>query len=255
MKPRIVFWFSCGTASAVNTKLGITHYAPTHDIKIVRCVVPEEHPDNERFAIECEAWFGRPVINLRSDEYESCEDVWTRTRYMAGVHGARCTVEMKKAVRFAFEADWRPDLQGFGYTVDEKKRVARFREQNPDVKLVSLLIEHGLSKDDCHAIVHGAGIELPMMYRLGFENANCRGCVNAQSPRYWNRTRRYFPDVFAARAALSRQLGVRLVKLTTGTRERIYLDDLSPDDHSEEAAFRQPDCSLLCHLAELKISA
>src|SRR6185312_11273589 len=149
-RPRIVSWFSCGTASAVNTKLVIAKYAVTHDIAIVRCVVPEEHPDNDRFARDCEPWFGLPVLSVSSDEYSDCEEVWRRTRYMSGVHGARCTVEMKKAVRFAFEQSWQPDLQAFGYTADEKKRVDRFRQQNPEVQLVSVLVEHGLSKDDCH---------------------------------------------------------------------------------------------------------
>lgn len=251
-RPRIVSWFSCGTASAVNTKLVLARYAATHAITIARCIVPEEHSDNDRFADECEAWFGQPIVNLRSDEYASCEDVWTKTRYMAGVYGARCAIEMKKAVRWAFEAEWRPDLQAFGYTADEKPRADRFRQQNPEIALVSLLIEQGLSKEDCHAIIIRAGIELPAMYRLGFPNANCIGCVNAQSPAYWNRTRRLFPAVFERRAALSRELGVRLIKTTTGERERLFLDELPPDDNSDDGA-PAAECSLLCYIAEQKM--
>lgn len=252
-RPRIVSWFSCGDASAVNTKLVLSRYGETHDIAIARCVVPEEHEDNDRFAADCEKWFGQEIINLRSTEYESCEDVWTRERYMAGIHGARCTQEMKKAVRWAFEREWCPDLQAFGYTVDEQPRADRFREQNPDVRMVSLLIDDGLTKEDCHAIVSRAGLILPMMYRLGFPNANCIGCVNAQSPAYWNLVRRVFPAVFARRAKLSRELGVRLVKLTTGERERIYLDELDPDMGVGE---KMPvmECSLLCYIAEQRIA-
>lgn len=172
-RPRIVSWFSCGTASAVATKLVVAAYWDTHDIAVARCVVPEEHPDNDRFAAECATWFGRPVISLSSAEYASCHDVWTRRRFMAGPHGAVCTIEMKKAVRWAFEREWKPDLQAFGYTADETDRAERFRDQNPDVRLITPLIEQGLSKQDCHAIVDRAGIELPAMYRLGFNNANC----------------------------------------------------------------------------------
>jgi hypothetical protein len=251
-RPRIVSWFSCGDASAVNTKLVLAKYGPTHDIAIARCVVPEEHEDNSRFARDCETWFGQPVINLQSAEYASCEDVWTRRRYMSGVEGAICSLEMKKAVRWAFEREWCPDLQAFGYTSDEVSRAERFTEQNPDVRLVSLLIENGLNKEDCHAIVRRAGLEVPMMYRLGYPNANCIGCVNAQSPSYWNHVRRTFPDVFERRARLSRELGVQLVKGTTGERERIFLDELDPE-MGKRQRIPEMECSLLCYMAEQKL--
>lgn len=253
-RPRLVSWFSCGTASAVNTKLALAKYGESHEITVARCIVPEEDEDNGRFAQDCERWFGVPILNLRSAEYISCNAVWERTRYMAGPKGARCTVEMKKAVRQQFERDWFPDIQTFGYTADERKRMDRFKAMNPDVRMVSLLVESLLTKADCHSIVHRAGIILPLMYRLGFDNANCRGCVQAQGPAYWNRTRRHFPEVFAARAKLSRELGVRLVKLTSGDRHRIFLDELDPNDLSEDGA-PPTECSLLCFGAENVIAA
>lgn len=246
---RLVVWFSCGTASAVTAKIALVRYQETHEIAVARCIVPEEHEDNDRFAREAEAWFGQEVINLRATEYASCEDVWTRRRFMASQHGAVCTREMKKAVRWAFEQEWKPDFQAFGYTADEQDRVDGFRATNPDVRLLTPLIDEGLKKEDCHALVSRAGIELPAMYRLGFPNANCIGCVQASSPRYWNRVRRLFPAVFARRAVLSRELGVRLVRLTAGERERIFLDELEPtmDAGDDGPAL---DCSLLCYGAE-----
>ena len=141
------------------------------------------------------------------------------------------------------------DLQVFGYTAEERDRSDRFREQNPDVRLLTPLIDAGLSKSDCHAIVDRAGIVIPMMYRLGFNNSNCIGCVQAQSPSYWNRVRRHFPEVFERRAALSRELGVALVKGTLGDRERVFLDELDPALGSADTDPAM-DCSLLCWLAE-----
>lgn len=248
-RPRIVGWFSCGDASAVAVSLLPSLYGRTHEIAVARCIVPEEHPDNDRFAADCERWWGRDIVNLRSDEYANCTEVWTRRRYMSGTKGASCTLEMKKAVRWAFEAQWKPDLQAFGFTVEERKRADRFRRQNPDVRLVTPLIDAGLSKDDCHAIVARAGIQLPAMYRLGYVNNNCIGCVKAQSPTYWNRVRRSHPDVFEARAKLSREIGCKLVKGTSGKRERIHLDELDPTLGERDI---EPDieCSLLCALAE-----
>jgi len=72
---RLLCWFSCGAASAVATKLAIAQYSLTHNVEVVRCVVKEEHPDNDRFAADCEKWFGQPVINLMvKDRMEEDED-------------------------------------------------------------------------------------------------------------------------------------------------------------------------------------
>ncbi len=247
----VVSWFSCGDASAVATKLALAKYGA---VTVARCVVPEEHPDNDRFAADCARWFGVPILELRSTEYASCEEVWTRRRYMSGPQGAVCTVEMKKAVRHAFEREHCPDVQVFGYTAEERDRAARFRDANPDVNLATPLIDAGLTKQDCHAIVDRAGLVIPAMYRLGFNNANCVGCVRAQSPSYWNRVRRHFPEVFARRAALSRELGVALVKGTSGDRERVFLDELDPAIGSADTDPAM-DCSLLCWIAEQDLAA
>lgn len=245
---RIVCWFSAGAASAVATKLTL---AQRHNAEVVvaRCIVPEEHPDNDRFAADCAAWFGQPVIEVRSQDYASCEELWAKRRYMAGPHGAICTTEMKKAVRWAFEQEWLPDQQVFGYTAEERRRVDNFRAGNPDVRLLVPLLDQGLTKADCLALVDRAGIEIPAIYRLGFRNANCLGCVKATAPAYWNRIRRHFPDVFARRAALSREIGCRLAELHG---ERIFLDELPSEAGAGE---QDPDmeCSLMCAIAESKL--
>ena len=247
---RIVGWVSCGAASAVAAKLLLAQRRKEDVIVLARCLVPEEDPDNDRFAQDCAQWFGQNIVNLKSVDYASCEDVWRRRRYMSGIAGAPCTLEMKKRVRQDFEREWHPDIQVFGYTVDEKKRADEFRANNPDVILHTPLIDAGLSKDDCFAIVHRAGLLLPLRYRQGFPNANCRGCVKNQSAEFWKLERRVNPEIFAARDALSRELGVRLIKLGSGKRERIYLSDLPPDDGAPLGRIPNLDCSLLCAAAE-----
>jgi len=249
---RIVSWFSCGAASAAATRLALTAARAAGDeIVVARIVVPEEDGDNGRFALDCEDWFGVPVLNLRSAEYASCEDLWGARKYMAGAAGAICTTEMKKAVRWAFEKDWQPTHQVFGFTADKRElqRAERFREQNPEVRLRVPLIDGGLTKADCYALVQRAGLNLPRMYALGYDNANCVGCVKAQSPRYWNRVRLTHPEVFHRRAVQSRRLGVKLVKGTRGARGRMFLDELDPADVSEADA-PPTDCSIACTFAE-----
>ena len=104
---RHVSWFSCGAASAVATKLAIAQHPGTI---VVRCIVENEDPDNDRFANDCAEWFNRPVLELRSAKYKDCWQVWEERRFLNGPAGALCTVEMKKKVRQRFQQPG--DLQG-----------------------------------------------------------------------------------------------------------------------------------------------
>ncbi len=238
--PRRVRWFSAGAASAVATKLDLAE----HPGGVVAYTDPgNEHPDNTRFIADCETWFDHEVVRLRSDRYRDCWQVWEERRFLVGPTGALCTAEMKKRVRFAFE---RPDdVQVFGFTDEERHRADRFRRQNIEVTLHTPLIDRQLTKADCLAIVERAGIELPAMYRLGYHNANCVGCVHG-GMGYWNKIRVDFPDVFNRMAQLERNIGHSLCKDDTGP---VWLDELDPGrgDYPTEIA---RECSLLCALAE-----
>lgn len=86
-------------------------------------------------------------------------------------------------------------------------------KQNPGVTFDWLLVEHKLSKRDCHRIVREAGIELPMMYRLGYKNNNCIGCVKGQAG-YWNKIRIDFPEAFARMAKQERKMDVAINNTT-----------------------------------------
>lgn len=49
--------------------------------------------------------------------------------------------------------------------------------------------------------------------------------MKATSPAYWAKVKRDFPEVFAKRATLSREIGCRLTRIKN---KRIFLDEL-PD--------------------------
>lgn len=239
--PRTVVWFSCGAASAVAAKLTL---AKTDGEIIVAYTNPgSEHSDNERFLRDCEAWFGHPVTRLRSERYEDTWQLWSERRFLVASQGALCTTELKKMVRFAFE---RPtDRQVFGYTSEEQHRADRFRQQNPGVLLVTPLIDYGLTKADCLTMVDRAGIELPAMYKLGYQNNNCVGCVKG-GMGYWNKIRQDFPETFWRMAGLERDIGHSILKDKDGP---VWLDKLDPNRGHH---LSEPDieCGLLCVLAE-----
>lgn len=241
---RTLIWFSAGAASAVATKLALAQHDNCH---IARIDTGSEHPDNERFAKDCETWFGQTVHLYRSERYTDTWDVWNKTRYLVGPTGARCTIELKKKVRFAIEqAD---DIQVFGYTHEEQHRAERFRQQNPDINLSTPLIDAGLTKSDCLAMIARAEIELPAMYKLGYLNNNCIGCPKG-GMGYWNKIRKDFPDVFDRMALVERDIGANILKDENGP---IYLDELDPNrgNHADEPNF---ECSLMCHLAESQLA-
>jgi 3'-phosphoadenosine 5'-phosphosulfate sulfotransferase (PAPS reductase)/FAD synthetase len=237
---RVISRFSCGAASAVATKLAIEKYGEA--VEIYYTDTGSEHPDNIRFVADCEKWFGRKVNVLKSTEYESTWDVFERTRFLVSNHGARCTGELK---RKPGDAVWRVgDVEIYGYTADEGHRLARWQNDNTERIIECPLIDKHLDKADCLGMLERVGIELPAMYRLGFSNNNCIGCVKARDNLdYWKRIRLHFPEQFARMANLERELSVAINRKTTnGERNEIYLDEI------EAGGPTGPDPKISCGL-------
>ena len=240
---RIVCWFSCGAASAVATKLAIAQYGVAN-VVVARCVIREEHPDNDRFAADCEQWFGVPITNLINEKYDgSIYAVIEARKYVSGIGGAPCTMLLKKEVRLAFQLP--TDTHVFGYCAEEQERWDRFLDSN-NIDAVSPLMERGLEHSDCLAMIEKAGIELPTMYKLGYQHNNCISCVKASGAGYWNKIRVDFPAEFDRMARVSRQTGARL---TRDGDVRIFLDELRPGtgDHQTEPSVQ---CGIFCEMAQ-----
>lgn len=236
-------WFSCGGPSAVAAKRAIEMFGDSHEVLVVNCDTrPSEHSDNYRFSREVESWLGQPIVYIRNDEYKDVDEVFEKKRYMSGIHGAPCTLELKKVPRQNFADPY--DIHVFGYTLEEKDRAEEFEEYNPDLILRWLLIELQLDKGDCLDEIYSAGIVQPEMYRLGFDNNNCPGCVKASSPWYWDMVRRIFPDVFMRRCEQSRKIGCRLVEIHH--HERIFLDELPPGPFKKPRKGENLSCGPAC---------
>lgn len=252
-------WFSSDAASAVAASLDIRAHGLASG-EVVVCDTGSEDEDNWRFAADVERWLDTTMVRLKSDEFDSTWNVWETTGWISGPKGARCTGELKAAVRLAYQ---RPDdVHVFGYTADREdvERAARLRETYPELDIVTPLIDRGITKAGCLAIVQSVGIELPRSYAWGFPNANCleSGCAKAQSPRYWALHRKMKPEGFARTAAIARSLGVRLAimgqEVVGGKLKNIraFIDDI-PLDHPTTDAIA-PVCDFLCHMAAEDLS-
>lgn len=249
---RIVSWFSCGAASAVATKLALQN-ANGREVVIAYCDTSKrEHSDNMRFLRDCEKWFEQEVQIFGNDEYDRDPDrVFRKTRYLVGPNGARCTVELKRKIRL--ENQRLDDVVILGYTAEEYEiRHKRTQKAEPLVNFWPILWERGLSKDDCLGILWREGIELPAMYKLGYRNNNCIGCVKGQAG-YWNKIRKDFPERFAEMAAIERELKRTICKREwtengKRKRERIYLDEM-PADLGDYPSEPDISCGIICQSA------
>ena len=246
---RVLVWFSCGAASAIAAKLAVDKYGDR--CEVLYCdTLAYEHPDNQRFLADVEQWLGHPIKLLKSEKYADIYDVFDKTGWLIGVGGARCTTELKKNVRKAYQ---RPtDIHVFGLTSDEVKRIERFEDQNADIIVDWVLFDNQVSKKECYRRLADAGIDLPVMYKLGYNNNNCIGCVKGQAG-YWNKIRVDFPDAFDRMAKQERKMGVAINKSYAGDgkRKRVFLDELDP---AAGRGIPLPDieCGALCVTPEEK---
>jgi hypothetical protein len=243
----IAVWFSCGAASAVAAKQTLERY-PHCRVRVINNPVIEEDEDNRRFLLDVQAWLGVPIEIAYNPEYPamSAVDVWDRRKYMAGIAGAPCTLELKKEARYAWERENTAHWHVLGFTADERKRHDRFVLTERD-NVLPVLIESGTTKEMCFGILNEAGIALPRVYALGYPNANCIGCVKATSPTYWNHVRKQHPTVFAARAEQSRRIGAKLVRYQG---KRVYLDTLPEDTRGRPMKSMNIECGIFCEERE-----
>lgn len=234
-----VSWFSAGVSSAVATKLVIDEVD-----EIIYTHIDDQHIDTLRFVKDCEAWFGKPITILQSP-YKCVANVVKMRRYICGTHFAPCTELLKKRIRKEWECDHADVNLRYVWGMDFKefKRAERLMEDMPQFEHVFPLIERGMSKAEVHQILAASGIKRPAIYDLGYHNNNCIGCVKG-GMGYWNKIRVDFPEVFAARAKLEREIGASCIN-------GVFLDELDPEA-GRHAGPILDDCGIFCEIMGIK---
>jgi 3'-phosphoadenosine 5'-phosphosulfate sulfotransferase (PAPS reductase)/FAD synthetase len=247
---RVVCPFSCGAASAVATKMTLARY-PAAQVVILNAFIKEEHNDNRRFLAECETWFGHPITVVRNEKYgASTHEVWLKKRYMKGQRGAPCSSLLKRKLLDSYKEEG--DTNVVGFTREEADRFEDIQEANPESTWIAPLIEANLGRDDCKAMVERAGMKLPLMYRLGYANANCIGCPKG-GQAYWQNIREDFPEEFVQRKTLQESIGpgAYFLRFRSGPRkeQRMPLADL-PAGRGDMRVEPDFSCSFYCVNAE-----
>lgn len=242
----IVGWWSAGITSAVACKMALDMY---DNVELYYIHIDTAHEDNDRFKADCEKWYGVKIETLKSSKYKNQFDVIEKTGMVNGPDGARCTLELKKQVRYDFESLNSVNLfsdksilnqvWGFEFDKEQINRAIRFGQQYPYTNPLFPLIEKGISKNECAGMLLSKGIELPKMYELGYTNNNCIGCVKG-GKGYWNKIRVDFPAEFNKMAITERKAGHSCINGT-------FLDQLNPKAGRSKKII-MPNCGLLCEI-------
>lgn len=244
---KTVAWFSGGGSSAVAIKLLIGEID-----EIIYIHIDDQHPDTLRFVRQCAMWFGKPVKILQSSlktVEAACLSAGGRG-YINGPKGAACTRQLKRLVRSQWEYEQPLDTKlryVWGMDCNEVDRLGGkdgLRVKMPDKEHVCPLIDKEMEKADAHKVMTASCIKRPAMYDLGYLNNNCVGCVKG-GMGYWNKIRVDFPEVFAQRAVMERQIQATCLKETDGTR--LYLDTLDPKRGRKDKPIVE-DCGIMCEL-------
>lgn len=217
----IVAWWSGGITSAVACKKALELY---ENVRLVYIETGAHHPDTMRFKADCEKWYGVEIETIQNEKgFTDHIDLVEKTGYVNSPVGAYCTVLLKRRVREKWEKqqDLTGYVWGFEFGKKEEGRAERIKTSIPKYDHFFPLIDSKLSKKDCIDIVSQAGIEIPAMYKLGFHNNNCVGCVKG-GMGYWNLIRKTFPDVFDRMAKAERKAGHSCLR-------QYFLDELPPD--------------------------
>ncbi len=227
-----VCWFSAGVSSFIAAYLSRNILD-----EILYCHIDDQHPDTLRFIKDCESKLDIPIKQMQSP-YKGVDNVINTFRFINSRYGSKCTDILKKRLRKEWEYGKEDLTYIWGYDVSEQHRAENIIDMNPGQKHRFPLVEHGLTKEDCHALLYRLGIERPMMYDLGYRNNNCVGCVKG-GMGYWNKIRVDFPDVFERRAKQEREIGHTCIK-------GIYLDELEPSRGKVENEVLD-ECSFACY--------
>ena len=198
---RHIVCLSGGVASAVvakwvkeNIKEEIVYYF--NDVKW-------EHPDLYRFNRDLEKELDIKIF-VDSDG-RNPEQVFYDQKMLGSNRTPLCSKVLKAERLQTFVKAG--DTLYFGIDESEIHRAARITPiyERFGCKCVFPMIDNNISKEQAFQTIKDLGIELPQMYKDGFEHNNCYGgCVRA-GQKQWKLLLRLYPDVYAERERVEKE--------------------------------------------------
>lgn len=188
----VIAWWSGGVTSAVTCKICLEWFG-VENVRVVFIDTHNEHDDTYRFLKDCEGWYGCKIETICSDKYDKIEDVWYDNLSLNLNKGAKCSEVLKITVRQQWIKKNSFSHQAFGFDKSEMNRASDMLEKNSHLNPIFPLIAMLLDKKACIKKLQSANnlfhpLELPITYKLGYNNNNCfkTGCVKG-GIGYWQK--------------------------------------------------------------------
>lgn len=162
-----------------------------------------EHPDLYRFNSDLEK-----ALNLKITvdcDGRTPEQVFYDQKMLGSNRTPICSKSLKAEMLQKFVCPG--DTVYFGIDHQEIHRAARITPiyEKLGCKVKFPLIDNYIFKPNAFEIIKDMGIEIPKMYKDGFEHNNCSGgCVRA-GVRQWISLLKTYPDIYAERERIERE--------------------------------------------------
>lgn len=204
MKVRVIAWWSGGIASALACLWAIQTYKY---VSVVFIDTGNEDDDTYRFLTDCEKLYGQKIEVIRNEKYKSIQEVWYKYKSLNTAHGAICSTELKRVVREKYQNLKTDYAQVFGFDVNERNRHLAMRRNNPELNVISPLVDLGITKAGCVRHWMKLGVDIPRVYKLGYRNNNCFKTLCTQGGiGYWQKADRETPEKVDAMAKIEHDL-------------------------------------------------
>lgn len=201
---------SSGAPSAYLWWLVMQEHGPG-DVVALFCDVNGEDEDNYRFLNEVHPIIGGELVWLDNDG-RTIWDVFRDERFLGNTRVDICSRVLKREPAEAWIKEHAPDAtlhlgidwteanryEGSPATADKPaKKGSREHYAEAGIRTAAWLIERHLDKSDAIAWCESIGVEPPLLTRMGYPHANCKGgCVKAGHGQF-KRLLRERPEAFA----------------------------------------------------------
>lgn len=173
----------------------------TADLVLLFADVNGEHPDNYRFLLEAARWVGGELVILTNDGM-TIWDAFRKARFLGNSRIDPCSRMLKREPMRKWLEKWcdpNETLVHLGFDWTEEHRLVRaLPHWDPWTIEAPLCWEPVMDKAEGMALMTAAGVQPPLLTRMGFPHANCAGgCVKA-GQKHFRKLLMDLPDEYAA---------------------------------------------------------
>lgn len=189
-----IVFYSTGISSWFVTKILIAKH---NNVLCVFADTKLEHESNYRFLEQSVQQLGCKLIHLQDGR--DIFQLWRDKKAIANNRMPFCSIELKSKVCKKYIADnFSPGncILYFGISNDEEKRTAKIEANWHPYGCEFPLLNLDISKSAMIKLAESEGLEIPLMYKLGFNHANCSGACVRAGKKQWLVLIEKLPEVY-----------------------------------------------------------